>query len=84
MADQPSPRRRFQFRLRTLMIGVTLLAVVCAVFAWFDRQRLARASAERRVDIDAVQAQREYEAYLRRQAEAKKAATQKSQNVGGR
>jgi hypothetical protein len=27
MADQPSPRRRFQFRLRTLMIGVTLLAV---------------------------------------------------------
>jgi hypothetical protein len=26
MADQPSPRRRFQFRLRTLMIGVTLLA----------------------------------------------------------
>ena len=25
MADQPSPRRRFQFRLRTLMIGVTLL-----------------------------------------------------------
>ena len=29
MPDQPSPRRRFQFRLRTLMIGVTLLAVVC-------------------------------------------------------
>ena len=29
MADQPSPRRRFQFRLRTLMIVVTLLAVVC-------------------------------------------------------
>jgi hypothetical protein len=29
LADQPSPRRRFQFRLRTLMIGVTLLAVVC-------------------------------------------------------
>src|SRR5258707_5538164 len=24
----PSPRRRFQFRLRTLMIGVTLLCVV--------------------------------------------------------
>jgi hypothetical protein len=30
MADQPSPRCRFQFRLRTLMIGVTLLALVCA------------------------------------------------------
>jgi hypothetical protein len=28
--DQPSPRRRFQFRLRTLLIGVTLLAVACA------------------------------------------------------
>jgi hypothetical protein len=29
MADQPSSRSRFQFRLRTLMIVVTLLAVVC-------------------------------------------------------
>ena len=28
MTDQPSPRLRFQFRLRTLMIGVTLLCVV--------------------------------------------------------
>jgi hypothetical protein len=27
--NQPSPRRRFQFRLRTLMIVVTLLAVAC-------------------------------------------------------
>ena len=27
MAAQPSPRRRFQFRLRTLLIVVTLLAV---------------------------------------------------------
>ena len=27
------PRRRFQFRLRTLMIGVTLLAVVCSYAA---------------------------------------------------
>jgi hypothetical protein len=27
MAEQPAPRRRFQFRLRTLLIGVTLLAV---------------------------------------------------------
>ncbi len=25
----PSPRRRFQFRLRTLLIGVTLLAPIC-------------------------------------------------------
>jgi hypothetical protein len=28
MPAQPSPRRRFQFRLRTLMIGVTLFCVV--------------------------------------------------------
>ena len=30
MVDQPSPRRRFQFRLRTLMIVVTILAVASA------------------------------------------------------
>ena len=34
MTDQPSPRRRFQFRLRTLMIGVTLLAVPFACIGW--------------------------------------------------
>ena len=34
MPDQPSPRRRFQFRLRTLMIGVTLLAVACGYVGW--------------------------------------------------
>jgi hypothetical protein len=33
MADQPSPRRRFQFRLRTLMIVVTLLAVIWGTVA---------------------------------------------------
>jgi hypothetical protein len=33
MADQPSPRR-FQFRLRTLMIVVTRLAVPCAYVGW--------------------------------------------------
>jgi hypothetical protein len=42
-------RRRFQFRLRTLLIGVTLLAVVCWVIV--DRQRLIeerdRATEER-------------------------------------
>ena len=40
MPDQPPPRRRFQFRLRTLMIGVTLLAVACWVAV--DRARLIR------------------------------------------
>jgi hypothetical protein len=34
MPDQPAPRRRFQFRLRTLMILVTLLAGVCGYIAW--------------------------------------------------
>jgi hypothetical protein len=33
--DQPSPRRRFQFRLRTLMIGVTLFALIpCGYVGW--------------------------------------------------
>ena len=35
MAAPASPRRRFQFRLRTLMIGVTLF---CVVGAWFGNQ----------------------------------------------
>jgi hypothetical protein len=43
MADQPSPRRRFQFRLRTLLIVVTLLSVPCAYIG-----RQARVVAERR------------------------------------
>jgi hypothetical protein len=33
MAD-PAPRRRFQFRLRTLLIAVALLAVACAYVGW--------------------------------------------------
>jgi hypothetical protein len=32
--DSPAPRRRFQFRLRTLMIGVTLLAVPMGYIGW--------------------------------------------------
>jgi hypothetical protein len=35
MADQPSPRRRFQFRLRTLLIAVTLFALIpCGYVGW--------------------------------------------------
>ncbi len=34
MPDQFSPRRRFQFRLRTLMIVVTLLALPCGYVGW--------------------------------------------------
>jgi hypothetical protein len=40
MADQRPPRRRFQFRLRTLMLLVTLAAVAC--WGVMDRQRLIR------------------------------------------
>jgi hypothetical protein len=50
MPDQPSPRRRFQFRLRTLMIGVTLLAVVC--WALLSRVRLIEERDEARRDAD--------------------------------
>jgi hypothetical protein len=34
MSDQPSPRRRFQFRLRSLMIVVTLLAIPLGYVGW--------------------------------------------------
>ena len=48
-ANQPSPRRRFQFRLRMLMIGVTLLAGVCGYVAW-----QAKIVQERRAVADLV------------------------------
>jgi hypothetical protein len=34
MANQPAPRRRFQFHQRSLIIGVTLLAVACWYVGW--------------------------------------------------
>jgi hypothetical protein len=34
MSDQPSPRRRFHFRLRSLFIGVALLAIPCGIVGW--------------------------------------------------
>ncbi len=51
MPDQPSPRRRFQFRLRTLLLVVAVVAAACWVAA--DRWRLTRErdEAERRVNI---------------------------------
>jgi hypothetical protein len=51
MADQPSPRR-FQFRLRTLLIGVTLTAVACWVVV--DRQRLIRERLDALERLDTV------------------------------
>jgi hypothetical protein len=44
-ADSPKRKRRwFQFSLRTLMIVVTLVAVLCGTVTWIirDRQRLIR------------------------------------------
>jgi hypothetical protein len=34
MPDHPSARRRFQFRLRTLLIVVTAVCMVGGVFRW--------------------------------------------------
>jgi hypothetical protein len=49
------PRRRFQFRLRTLLIGVTLLAVPCAYVGWqANVVRARRAELNRTVDARLV------------------------------
>jgi hypothetical protein len=34
MTDQPAPRRRFQFRLRTLLIAITLFCIACGYVEW--------------------------------------------------
>jgi hypothetical protein len=49
MPDQPSPRRRFQFRLRTLLIGVTLLAIPCAYVGWQAKIVRARQAMAKRL-----------------------------------
>jgi hypothetical protein len=53
----PSPRRRFQFSLRTLLIGVTLLAVPCAYVGWQEstvRERWAMRQRIKEVDNGSV------------------------------
>jgi hypothetical protein len=52
MADQPSPRRRFQFRLRTLMIGVTVFCVVVGGYVGWQ----AKIVRERRALLDEINA----------------------------
>jgi hypothetical protein len=43
MADHPSPRRRFQFRLRTLFVAVLFAAILCGFAALIrENRRLAR------------------------------------------
>jgi hypothetical protein len=49
-ADQPSPRRRFQFRLRTLMIGVTLFCVFAGYIA--SQANIVRARSAMRDEIN--------------------------------
>jgi hypothetical protein len=44
-SDQPSPRCRFQFRLRTLLIGVMIFSVQCGVCLpmlreWQEQERI--------------------------------------------
>src|SRR5690349_20051060 len=51
MAELAPARRRFQFRLRTLMIVVTLLAVPCAYVGW-----QAKIVRERRALFDEIKA----------------------------
>jgi hypothetical protein len=49
----PSPCRRFRFRLRTLMIGVTVLAVPCAYIGWQAKiVREHEAALQRLKDVD--------------------------------
>jgi hypothetical protein len=51
----PSPRRRFQFRLRTLMIGVTLLAVACGFAALvIENRKLIQERDETKATVDAL------------------------------
>jgi hypothetical protein len=45
MADQPSLRRRFQFRLRTLMIGVTLFCVIFGGYAGWHLKKVGERRA---------------------------------------
>jgi hypothetical protein len=55
--NQPSPRRRFQFRLRTLLIGMALLAVPLGYVGWqakIVRHRLAMLIDNPRVWITAA------------------------------
>ena len=46
--NQPSPRRRFQFRLRTLMIGVTIIFLLVLYASTIGRRRLVLISIAHR------------------------------------
>ena len=42
MPDQPSPRRRFQFRLRTLLFVITVACIVAGIWRGISEARIAR------------------------------------------
>jgi hypothetical protein len=42
MADQPSPRRRLQFRLRTLLFAITVACIVAVIWRAISEARTAR------------------------------------------
>ena len=50
MADQPSPRRRFQFRLRTLMIVVTLFCLFVGGYVGWQKKIVAERDKMRAFD----------------------------------
>ena len=50
MPDQPPPRRRFQFRLRTLLIVVTVFAMPLGYVEW--EAKIVRASFAMRDEIN--------------------------------
>jgi hypothetical protein len=55
MADSGPHRCRFQFRLQTLLIGVTVLAAVCGYVAWQAKiVKDRRAELQRTVDMRIV------------------------------
>jgi hypothetical protein len=52
MVEQSNKQRsRFQFRLRTLFIAVTLLAVICAYFSWREKVAKERDAALKLVEL---------------------------------
>ena len=79
-AEPPKRKRRwFQFSLRTLLIGVTLLAILCPAATWVvrDRQRLIREQEQLIQDKDDAKMQAaiavQNEAVSRRQLQALRA-----------
>ena len=50
---EPAKRRRFQFRLRTLLIGVTVAAIVLGFYCGLERLRISADREAVRQALDA-------------------------------